>query len=153
MNTCERYEEAMSAYCDAELDDAAGAELFSHLGSCPECRRAFASYTALRPRIAAVQLLDVPVRLDRRIARLHSSPAARFSRLRQSARSVWTGRLVVPAPALALGLLLLTASILVSALVIKTTPPPPGEQQVMYIFSMPAIEVQGVPDQTSSHIQ
>ncbi len=153
MTTCERYEEAMSAYVDRELDDAGGADLFEHLGSCAACRRSFAAFAAMRPAVAALDAPEVPARLDRRIARMHSSPAARYSRLRQSARSVWTGRLIVPAPAMALGLLLLTASILVSALVLRTTPPPPGEQQVTYIFSMPAIEVQGVPDKSSSHIQ
>lgn len=153
MNVCERYEEAMSAYVDGELDDATSAELFTHLGGCQDCRGSFASYAALHPQIAALRPPEVPVRLDRRIARLHSSPAAHFSRLQHSARTAWSRRLIIPAPALALGLLLLTASMLVTALLIKTTPPPRGEEQVTYIFSMPAIEVQGVPDQSSSHIQ
>jgi anti-sigma factor RsiW len=149
MNTCERYEEAMSAYIDGELDDATGADLFAHLGTCTTCRQSFTAMSAIRTRFAAAPAPEVPERLDRRIHRLHAAPAARVSRL----RTVWTQRFTIPAPAFALALLIASVTILASVLWLRTTPAPAGEQQVMYIMSMPAVEVEGVPNHPSSHVQ
>lgn len=148
MNTCESYEEALSAYIDGALNDTAGAELFAHLGTCASCRRSFAAMSAIRTRIAAAPPPEVPERLDRRIHRLHAAPAARVSRL----RTVWTQRFTIPAPAFALALLIASITILASVLWLKTTPAPTGEQQVMYIMSMPAVEVEGVPRRSDPHI-
>jgi len=153
MITCEGYEEHLSAYVDGELTDDSSAELFTHLGACPSCRRSFAAVSALRAHIASAPAPEVPLRLDRRIARLQPAAPARESRLRNGIRSLWLHRMTIPAPAFALALLLVTASILVSLLLIRTTPPPAGEQQVMYIMNMPAIEVEGVPNHSSSHVQ
>ena len=149
MNTCERYEEALSAYIDGALSDTAGAELFAHLGACASCRRSFAAMSLIRTRLAAAPAPEVPERLDRRIRRLHAAPAARVSRL----RTVWTQRFTIPAPAFALALLIASITILASVLWLKTTPATGGEQQVMYIMSMPAVEVEGVPDHSSSRVQ
>jgi anti-sigma factor RsiW len=139
----------MSAYVDGELDDAAGAGLFAHLGACASCRRSFASLSTIRQHFASAPVPDVPERLDRRIRGLHAAPAARVSRL----RTIWSQRLTIPAPAFALVLLIASVTILASLLWLKTTPAPAGEQQVMYIMSMPAVEVEGVPDHSSSHVQ
>lgn len=148
MNTCEQYEETMSAYIDAQADDTAGAELFAHMGTCPTCRQTFATMSAIRPRLAAAAVPEIPVRLDRRIRRLHAAPAARVSRLRE----VWTRRLTIPAPAFALALLIVSMTILATALWLRGRPAPAAEQQVMYIMSMPAVEVEGVPGRTDTHI-
>jgi anti-sigma factor RsiW len=149
MNTCERNEESISAYIDGELDDASGADLFAHLGVCASCRRSFAAMSAIRPQFASAPAPVVPDRLDRRIHRLHAAPTARVSRV----RTFWTQRFTVPAPAFALALLIASVTILVSLLWLKTTPPPAGEQQIMYIMNMPAVEVEGVPGQTDTHVQ
>lgn len=149
MNTCERYEEAMSAYMDGAVDDTTGADLFAHLGSCASCRRSFAAMSAIRTRMAAEPAPEVPERLDRRVRRLYAAPAARVSRL----RTVWTQRFTIPAPAFALALLIVSVTILASVMWLKAAPAPAGEQQVMYIMSMPAVEVEGVPNHPSSHVQ
>lgn len=149
MNTCEQYEETMSAYIDGQADDAAGAELFAHMGTCPACRQTFAAMGSIRPRLAAAATPEVPLRLDRRIRRLHAAPAARVSRLRE----IWTRRLTIPAPAFALALLIISMTLLASAVWLKGRPVPAEEQQVMYIMSMPAVEVEGVPGRTDTHRQ
>lgn len=149
MNTCDRYEEAMSAYVDGELEDTAGAELFAHLGTCASCRRSYATFSVIRQHFSSAPAPEVPGSLDRRIHRLHAAPAARVSRL----RTIWSQRLTVPAPAFALVLLIASVTILASLLWLRTTPTPAGEQQVMYIMSMPTVEVEGVPDHPSSHVQ
>lgn len=149
MNTCEQYEETMSAYIDGQADDTAGAELFAHMGTCPACRQTFAAMGSIRPRLAAAATPEVPLRLDRRIRRLHAAPAARVSRLRE----IWTRRLTIPAPAFALALLIISMTLLASAVWLKGRPVPAEEQQVMYIMSMPAVEVEGVPGRTDTHRQ
>ena len=154
MSTCDIYEEAISAYIDRELDDDAGAELFSHLGSCATCRASFAALSALHIHISAMPPTNVPVTLDRRIRRLHATPAAQASRLQANVRSFWSRKLSVPAPAFAIVLLAATATLLVSLLLLRTAPPQPArEQQVMYIMSMPAVEVEGIPEHPAQHIQ
>jgi anti-sigma factor RsiW len=153
MSTCDTYEEAISAYIDRELDDEAGAELFGHLGTCATCRTSFAALSTIHTRISATPPTDVPVTLDRRIRRLHAAPAARASRLQANVRSFWSRRLSVPAPAFAIVLLAATVTLLISLLLLRTTPPQPaGEQQVMYIMNMPAVEVEGVPEHAAQHI-
>jgi anti-sigma factor RsiW len=149
MKTCDRFEKAMSAYIDGELDDAAGAEMFAHLGACASCRGSFSAMSSIRSHFASAPAPEIPERLDRRIHRLHAAPAARVSRL----RTIWSQRLTVPAPAFALALLIASVTILVSLVWLKTAPSPASEQQVMYIMSMPAVEVEGVPDHSSSHVQ
>jgi anti-sigma factor RsiW len=154
MNSCDTYVEAISAYIDRELDDDAGAELFAHLGTCVSCRRSFASLSALHTQIRSTPSPEVPSTLDRRIHRLHATPAARVSRLNATVRSFWSQRLSVPAPAFAIVLLAATATLLISLLLLRTTPPQPaGEQQVMYIMNMPAVEVEGVPEHPAQHIR
>jgi anti-sigma factor RsiW len=154
MNNCDTYVEAISAYIDRELDDDAGAELFSHLATCVSCRRSFASLSALHIQISSTPAPEVPSSLDRRIHRLHATPAARASRLNATVHSLWSRRLSVPAPAFAILLLAATATLLISLLLLRTTPPQPaGEQQVMYIMNMPAVEVEGIPDHPAHHIQ
>lgn len=148
MTTCEQCEETMSTFIDGEAGDTAVAELFAHMGTCPACRQTFTAMSAIRPRMAAAAAQEVPVRLDRRIRRLHAAPAAQVSRLRE----VWTRRLTIPAPAFALALLIISVTILASVLWLRGTPAPPEQQQVMYIMSMPAVEVEGVPGRTDSHI-
>ncbi len=148
MNTCERCEEMMSAYIDGVLDDAGGAELFAHMGTCTQCRQTYAGMSAIRTYCAVAPAPEVPERLDRRIHRLHAAPAARVSRLRK----VWTQRLTIPAPAFALALLVVSVTVLATVVWLRTTPAPAEEQQVMYIMSMPAVEVEGVPGRNGSHI-
>jgi anti-sigma factor RsiW len=154
MNSCDTYVEAISAYIDHELDDEAGAELFAHLGTCISCRQSFAALSALHTQIASTPSPEVPSTLDRRIRKLHATPAARASRLQANVRSFWSRRLSVPAPAFAIVLLAATATLLISLLLLRTTPPrPAGEQQVMYIMNMPAVEVEGVPEHPAQHIR
>jgi anti-sigma factor RsiW len=154
MSGCDTYLEAISAYIDRELDDDAGAELFAHLGTCVSCRRSFASLSALHTQISAAPAPEVPSSLDRRIHRLHATPAARASRLNARVHSFWSQRLSVPAPAFAIMLLAATATLLFSLLLLRTTPPQPaGEQQVMYIMNMPAVVVEGTPEHPAPHIQ
>ncbi len=153
MISCESSEELMSTYIDGESDDAGNTELFRHLGACLSCRKTFAELGALRTRIAAIPEPSVPTHLDRRIARLNATRPAQVSHLATRLRSLWESRLTVPAPALALTLLLATVTLFISLLYIRTAQPPAGEQQVMYIMSMPAIEVHGAPGHTSSHAQ
>ena len=154
MSSCDIYVEAISAYIDRELDDDAGAELFAHLGTCISCRQSFASLSVLHAQLGNTPAPEVPSTLDRRIHRLHATPAARVARLQTNVRSFWSRRLSVPAPAFAIVLLAATATLLISLLLLRTSPPrPAGEQQVMYIMNMPAVEVEGVPEHPVQHIR
>ncbi|MEW5797936.1 MAG: zf-HC2 domain-containing protein [Bacteroidota bacterium] len=48
MNTCNEYQEQISAYIDNELADAETSKLFYHLGECAECRGTMQSMLQLR---------------------------------------------------------------------------------------------------------
>ena len=89
-----------------------------------------------------------PGRLDRRIHRLHAAPAARVSRLRNG---LWSRALPSPLRHSRSCLLdRIRDASRFAPVAPHHTAAPAGEQQVMYIMSMPAVEVEGVPDHPSS---
>lgn len=153
MTACERHEENISAFIDRELADDIAAELFAHLGSCPRCRRTFTTLATLHERIAMLPDPAVPHALDRRMRSMDAPPVARIARAGSDLRTLWRRRLAIPAPALAIALLAVMATILLSVLLLRPQPAPPAQQQVMYIMSMPAVEVEGVRDRPDQRMQ
>lgn len=59
MNTCEAYQEMISAYIDNELADADTSKLFYHLGECRECRTTLNDMLQLRTALFEVEQSSV----------------------------------------------------------------------------------------------
>ena len=47
MNSCEKYQEYISAYIDGQLSDELTEELMQHLSICPDCAEMFETYKSL----------------------------------------------------------------------------------------------------------
>jgi anti-sigma factor RsiW len=149
---CTVYHEDVSRFIDRELEESRTAPLYGHLAGCKHCRAFLGSMMELRSTLHRLPAPGVPATLDRRIRgirpdRRRSVPVP-FDRI----SFWWNRRLPVPVPVLAGTALLLLAAALVSfALWQSAGRTPAPDLQVMYIMSLPTVEVEGfAPAQTPS---
>ncbi len=131
---CNEYEEQVSQYIDGELGDEHSGTLFKHLGTCAECRSFLRSTLELRSKIHDEMLIEREMQEE--IVRTKSAGSA--------IRPALLGRRISLSPAVALSILVLV--VMITTLVVGSV----GEQtsigssrEVVYVTSLPTIEVQG----------
>jgi anti-sigma factor RsiW len=149
---CTVYHEDMSRYIDRDLDEGRTASLFGHLAGCEQCRAFLGSLMELRSALHRLPPPGVPATLDRRIRNIRPGRRRSVPVLFDRISYWWNRRLPVPVPALAgTALFLLTAALVSFALWQSARRTPAPELQVMYIMSLPTVDVEGfAPAQTPS---
>ena len=149
---CTVYHEEVSRYIDRELDEGRLAPLFAHLAGCEHCRGFLGSMMELRSTLHGLPAPAVPATLDRRIRSIRPGRRRPVRDLFDRISSWWNLRLSVPVPALAgTAVLLLSAALVSFSLWQSAHRTPAPELQVMYIMSLPTVEVEGfAPAQTPS---
>jgi anti-sigma factor RsiW len=141
---CTHYREDVSRYVDRELDEGRIALLFAHLAGCTGCREFLDSMMALRSTLHRLPAPAVPATLDRRIHAIRPDRRKPIPLLIDLVHGWWNRRLVIPVPALAGTALLILSAVLVSfSLWQSARHAPAPELQVMYIMSLPTVEVEG----------
>jgi anti-sigma factor RsiW len=149
---CTLYHEDVSRYIDRELDEDRIAVLFDHLAGCTGCRAYLGSMMELQSTLHQLPAPGVPATLDCRIQNIRPGRRKPAPAVLDRMSTWWNRRLLVPVPALAGTALLLLSAALVSFLLWQGArrATAPG-QQVMYIMSLPTVEVEGIaPAQTPS---
>jgi anti-sigma factor RsiW len=149
---CTLYHEDVSRYIDRELDEGRIAVLFAHLAGCTGCREFLGSMMELRSTLHRIPPPGVPATLDRRIESIRPGRRKSAPAVLDRVYSWWNRRLLVPVPALAgTALLLLTAALVSFSLWQDARRATAPGLQVMYIMSLPTVEVEGIaPAQTPS---
>jgi len=130
--TCDEYQEQVSQYIDGELNDKDSGILFKHLSMCGECRSFLRSTLELRSVIHNEMLMEQEVAKTNNKNRLgfRSAPLRTFriSKMLAGAALVFV----------ILATIVVTRSITTSNLA-------EGNERVIYITSLPTVEVQGHP--------
>ncbi len=149
---CTVYHEEVSLYIDRELDEGRIVSLFAHLAGCKNCRGFLGSMMELRSALHRLPAPAVPATLDTRIRRIRPGRRNPVPVVFDRMISWWNRRLSISVPALAgTALLLLTAALVSFSLWQSARRTPAPELQVMYIMSLPTVEVEGfAPAQTPS---
>ena len=141
---CTGYHEDVSRYIDRELDEGRIAPLFAHLAGCENCRGFLGSMMALRSTLHRLPAPGVPATLDRRIRSIRPGRRRSARVLFDRISFWWNLRLPVPVPVLAgTAALLLSAALVSFSLWQSARRTPAPELQVMYIMSLPTVEVEG----------
>lgn len=144
--TCNEVQPLISAFIDAPLRSDDAAPVFSHIGNCSVCRTFLQGSIRMRAMIARIPSPPVPPELDARVLGIplvpHHSP--RPHRRGSPPVSLWQQRLRVPLPALAAGLTLFILTTALS-LWLWLNPLREGQQEVVYVFAIPQVEVFGTP--------
>lgn len=138
--SCMEIQEGISAFIDDAVPEEEAGSFFSHIAGCEECRRFLQTSVRMRGMIARIPEPGVTPHLDARVLAI-ALPAGRSGgKARRLVSSLWQQRLGVPLPAVAAGIALIVLSALVSAW-LWLSPARAPEQEVVYIFGMPQIEV------------
>jgi len=141
---CAAYHDDVSRYIDRELDESRTALLFAHLAGCTGCREFLGSMMGLRSTLHRLPTPSVPATLDRRIHAIRPGRQKITPLLIDRVHAWWNRRLLIPVPALAVTALLILSAVLVSfSLWQSARHSPAPELQVMYIMSLPTVEVEG----------
>ncbi len=119
--TCGEYQEQVSQYIDGELGEQDSAGLFSHLSKCKECRMSLKGFLELRSSIQDEILKGASA----------------------EGRQLWKKRRVRMSMATALATV--AAIIMITIVFFETVVRPERNEatQVVYMMSLPIIEVQG----------
>lgn len=129
--THHEYQEQISQLIDGELEGSSQPALFSHLGTCAECRGFFQKSLQLRYLLSAERAETIPVGLNER---MHQAPSQTKHRMQ-----FWRQRLAIPIPIAATILLALALGGIVVTNKLTAKPQP----EVVYVPTLPTIEVQG----------
>jgi anti-sigma factor RsiW len=132
VKTCEEYQELVSAYVDGEILDDETAELFFHLGACPECRQFLSSVLRLQ---SFMQVTDVPDNRHAAMKQEIDAPDSRLVAMKQP--PMWKRKLAVsyPVAAAVVALMLLSGGLYAT----KQTQPPAviHQTQTEYVYLAP----------------
>lgn len=132
--SCNEYQEQVSQYIDGELGDERSGTLFKHVGTCAECRSFMRSTLVLRSKIHDETLMEREMQEE--IVRTKSAGSA--------IKPALLGRRISLSPAVAASVLMLV--IMITALVVGSggnQKPIESSGEVVYVTSLPTIEVQG----------
>jgi anti-sigma factor RsiW len=144
MMNCAAYHEDVSRYIDRELDEGRIALLFVHLGGCAGCRDFLSSIMELRSALHRLPAPSAPATLDRRIHAIRPGRQRLTPLLIDLVHGWWNRRLLIPVPALAgTALLLLSAALVSFSLWQSARHLAVPKLQVMYIMSLPTVDVEG----------
>lgn len=151
---CTIVQEQLSAFIDGEADSASEPNLFSHLAGCGRCCEFFRDAQAVRSDILRSKPLRAPAGLDRRVL----GAAAPGLSPHQTAFSWYHralhARLSLPVPVAATIAILLIATVL--SLVrgpSRGTLLPPPIREVVYVMTLPAVNVEAQYPVTRKSIQ
>ncbi len=142
--TCEHFQEQISELIDNELACEAEPELFSHLGTCTDCRGYFAAVLKLRSSLVMDALNDSQQIKRLKEASIH--PLIHSSAVnRPAVHSFAKRKLSIPFAALiAVFVLTVAASIGVSSKFFRTEKIVEREvPHTVYIMQLPEVEVKG----------
>jgi predicted anti-sigma-YlaC factor YlaD len=110
---CSDIQLSVSTYIDEEAGAAPQEVMFAHLATCKQCRAFLGATLALRRRLAASPVPEVPPSLDRRVMQMRPARPRSVRRMGQRLRLIWSRRLSVPLPSVALvALALITITVL-----------------------------------------
>jgi predicted anti-sigma-YlaC factor YlaD len=126
--TCDEYQEQVSQYIDGELKDKDSGTLFKHLSTCGECRSFLRSTLEMRSKIHDEMLMEHEGATNRKKNRLVviQNKTMKISRVLAGAT--------------------LAVIILVTAFVTRTISTGTAIEQnreIIYVTSLPTVEVQG----------
>lgn len=143
--TCDEHQELISELIDGELRDGETAGLFSHLGTCRQCRASLGMMMSLRRSLVKMPQPDVRPVLDTRVLEiLQRHPRTRVQK-RLLLERLWQNRIRLPFPALATLVfiaLFSSAALLLSSLRMKE-PTQQTSPRVVYLIGLEPVEVQG----------
>jgi anti-sigma factor RsiW len=134
---CDDMQLHISTYIDDALDAPSQSTMFTHLGTCSECRIFLRRMLDLRAGLAASPAPEVPPSLDKRVMRLKMKRARTMTGAAERIRTLWSQRLSVPLPSAALiALALITATVLSISLWQKP--------DMVSVYCLPAVDVYAV---------
>jgi len=129
---CDESEMNISMYVDDALDAHTQESMFAHLATCADCRSFMRRMLDLRARLAALPAPEVPQSLDRRV--LHMKPKRGRGSLGERARMLWSHRLSVPLPSVALAAIALITVTIISISLLQ-------RPDVVSVPCLPAVDV------------
>lgn len=132
--TCDETEMNISMYVDDALDVHLQEHMFAHLAACTDCRTFMRRMLDLRARLAAIPPPEVPQSLDRRVMNVNLRKRRGSGGIGERVRMLWSHRLSVPLPSVALAAL---ALITITVLSISLLQSP----EVVSVPCLPAVDV------------
>jgi len=135
---CDEIQEQASQYIDGELGDADAGELFAHLGTCLQCRVFLRGSLELRSKIHD-DILKTEASVTQKTKKLvgHQEHAIRFA--------LDKNRLSLSFAAAIGFVTVIVVATLLASLALRTSDPGDNpEPKVVYLMSLPTVEVQGV---------
>jgi anti-sigma factor RsiW len=131
--TCREIQTALSAYIDGELPEEAAAGMFAHLSTCTACREFLTDVLRVRAALHLPSVLTPNLPVDR--GHVPRGPLRRLV----------AQRLEIPfAAAAGIALVLLSISLLSLSLWLHAPPERPPQREVVYMLSLPPVEVHAV---------
>ncbi len=149
--TCAEFQSDISRLLDNELPDERQVATFSHLTACASCREFFKSSRFIRRHLddLPVYPTDLDIRIQTAAARHRRTAAHPPS---HSHRRAFLGRSVrVPLPAVAAILLALGTSLFFA--VDAATTARPQEERVIYVPTLPEVEVEAAIATTTTNMR
>lgn len=142
---CNAIQEGISALIDNELRDDESKPVFAHLSECHACRGFLRTAMHLRSTLSSAAALAVPATRDERVQSIQVGDARPTRAHENTLASWWRHRLAIPVPAVAfaIALMLLTAALSFAMWSRQYQPERQDTPTVVYVISMPPIEVQG----------
>jgi len=141
---CTNVQEQLSAFIDGEADAASEPMLFAHLTECLGCRDFFRDAQAMHAEVHRARPLRAPANLDRRVLGTEASHLLARRMPRESFLRAIRARVSVPMPVAAAVIILLTATLAFlfrgpgRGLFVSPAP----IREVVYVMTLPAVEVE-----------
>jgi predicted anti-sigma-YlaC factor YlaD len=144
---CDERQLAISMMIDNECAEEELQGLFAHLGACPSCRQFYRESMNLRTRLHRQCVPSVPASVDAHVlSHIRDRKILRMP-------SWLTSRILIPAPLAAAALILIILGTFAFLKQRATHPSSFAEHEIVYVTTLPVVEVEGIMPNSSLHIQ